>query len=202
MPVRVARRVMLLRTHTGLSQGVVERTAQILEHLAALHTVQLLLRQHVNDPSQLLLTCFNAHNAERTLKSLKEEGFKQGPSPSGEVKLREGQLLELGFRGNIQPMESSFVRRCVFHSNIPFRVQFSVTEIDRFAQKGFSSYRGFVQLSTTYSVPFRRMDSMSGVTGGGGQGCPAFFISGKHLLAELMASLPKVCVCVCVCVCV
>jgi len=157
MPVRVARRVMLLRTHTGLSQGVVERTAQILEHLAALHTVQLLLRQHVNDPSQLLLTCFNAHNAERTLKSLKEEGFKQGPSPSGEVKLREGQMLELGFRGNIQPMESSFVRRCVFHSNIPFRVQFSVTEIDRFAQKGFSSYRGFVQLSTTYSVPFRRM---------------------------------------------
>lgn len=184
-------RLMILRTRTELPQAVIERTAAILEHMMALHPVQLLLRQHVHDPTKVILTCTNAPNMERTLRTLAEEGYKQGPAPSSEVKLREGQVVEIGFRGNIQPCESNFLRRCVLHNNIPFRVELSLTEIDRFAQKAFASYRGFVQLSTTYTAPFRRMNSSSGMAGGGVKGGPAFFVSGKHLAAELMVSLPK-----------
>ncbi|KAK7107608.1 hypothetical protein V1264_015501 [Littorina saxatilis] len=183
-------RILILRTRAGLSQAAAERIASTLEHMAAHHPAQLVLRQNAKDPSQLILTYTNDAIMERSMRQLADEGYVQGPPLSTEVKLREGQTMEISFRGNIQPMETDFLSRCVFYSNIPFRAQFCVEEIDRFAQKGFDTYRGFVQLSATYTAPFRRSTSSSGMStnGHGGLAC---FLSGKHMLSELMINLPK-----------
>ncbi|KAL8599020.1 hypothetical protein ACOMHN_006829 [Nucella lapillus] len=194
-------RIVLLRTRSGLSNSVIERTASLLEHLSAHHPVRLVLRQHAHLPHQVTLTYCSAPNLDRTLRSLAEEGYSQGPAPTHEIKLREGQILELSFRGNLKPTdEVEFVPLCSFHNNIPFRSQFCIEEIDQFAQKGFPSYRGFVQFAATYTSPFRRRGSTAGTSmanpAGGGDGgpCarpPACFLSGSHLVAELLAALPK-----------
>ena len=187
--------------------------------------VQIVLKQHAHYPNKVALTCATSLNGpplERALRELADEGYTQGPAPTVELRLREGQLIDVSFRGNLKQVEEDdddegdctrgsgrFVPRCAFHSNIPFRLRFSVEEIDKFAQKGFDRYRGFVQLSTFYTPPLRRGTSAgagigmaageggggSGSGGGGGGVQPAqaiYFRHGRHLLAELMASLPKV----------
>ncbi|XP_076445226.1 death domain-containing protein 1-like isoform X2 [Babylonia areolata] len=191
----VVHRLLVLRTRAGLPPSTVERTAAALEHLSGHHAVHLVMRQHAHLPHQVVLTYTLPPNLERTLRTLAEEGYSQGPPPTGQVKLREGQLLEISFRGNLKPRDDSeFVPLCAFHNSLPFRAQFSVTEIDEFAQKGFASYRGFVQFTTTYTAPFRRSNSATGMALNGDGDCTRplpCFVSGKHLVAELLASLPK-----------
>ncbi|CAL1534658.1 unnamed protein product, partial [Lymnaea stagnalis] len=37
---------------------------------------------------------------------------------------------------------------CAFNTYIPFKLKFRVSELDKFAQRGFGSYRGFSQIYT------------------------------------------------------
>ena len=58
------------------------------------------------------------------------------------------------FRGNIEPMidedDDDWEGLAVFHSSIPFKIKFSIKEIDFFAQKAFPTYRGFIQVSNDH----------------------------------------------------
>lgn len=57
----------------------------------------------------------------------------------------EGEAIELGFRGNLQPDEDVDLV-LLFNSHIKTQLNLYITEIDKYAQKSFSSYRGFAQL--------------------------------------------------------
>nr|KAG5705090.1 hypothetical protein BaRGS_018820 [Batillaria attramentaria] len=189
-------RLLVLRTRIGTSQGRVERVAAILEHsVLAQHHVQLVLRQHSRDPGDVLLTCTSPLHLERTMRSLADAGYTKGPAPSQAVILREGQSVDIGFRGNMQPV-TDFSPRCLYHANIPFRFHLSLAEADRFAQKSFDSYRGFVQVFTVPSAPLRRLASSSVLVEDQDSVRPPSIPTspahhGKLLLAELLVVLPK-----------
>lgn len=71
-------------------------------------------------------------------------GYTEGMKLSKEVFVKEGQKLELRFRGNIQPDEDVGML-LPFNSHLKTQISLYVTEIDKYAQKSFSSYRGFAQ---------------------------------------------------------
>ncbi|KAK3774576.1 hypothetical protein RRG08_035006 [Elysia crispata] len=143
-------RLSVLRTTSGLSGPKVERMlGQVIEHLTWRPTC-LITRQKVSNPSSVLVTCSQPAYLPRVLDDLSKEGYEDGPHPSQELNLIEGQRLELRFRGNVAHQDNQVFRNAfVFNSHCPFRVTFDIFEQDKFAQKGFDSYRGFAQFITT-----------------------------------------------------
>ena len=75
-------------------------------------------------------------------------------------------------------------RKFIFNSHIRTRIDFSVVEIDTFAQKGIDCYRGFVQFFTRGMVRKEVLDSNKKRV--------VKTEEGDLLLAEMLISLPKV----------
>lgn len=55
---------------------------------------------------------------DRVIRSLVEEGYSAGPNPSDDFMLAEGDRLEIGFRGNIQCVDTQPVLKAIFTTNI------------------------------------------------------------------------------------
>ena len=58
--------------------------------------------------------------------------------------MTEGQKVEVRFRGNLQPDEDIQLEQ-PFNSNMKCQINMYIAEVDKYAQKSFSSYRGFAQ---------------------------------------------------------
>ena len=72
----------------------------------------------------------------------------------------------------------------VFNSHIKTKLDFSVVEIDRFAQKGINCYRGFAQVFVRDMVEQEVVneDKQKSIV----------MVEGDVLLTEMLVSLPKV----------
>lgn len=77
---------------------------------------------------------------------LEENGYTEGPNPSPDIVLKEGQTLYMKFRGNIECTSKDPLLSFIFNSNIRAVRDFRVDEKESFAQKGLQCYRGFVQV--------------------------------------------------------
>jgi hypothetical protein len=97
-------------------------------------------------PKEIIVSCAHSNRAERAVRKFEEIGYEEGPSPSKDILVREGQVLELSFRGNIQCQENSGNLKLLFNTHIRSRLAFSAEEIEKFAQKSFHTYRGFLQI--------------------------------------------------------
>jgi hypothetical protein len=83
---------MLLRTKTKVSAVAVERSANILEHMMSFHPVHVILRQKSNDLAEVTVTCTSAASLERTLRTLADGGWGEGPPHTNTLWLREGRM--------------------------------------------------------------------------------------------------------------
>jgi len=96
-------RVLLLRTIGHLDSSALCRIATDLESSLSERPSQLLVRQHAEDLSLVFVECCRRDAIDRLLEGrLTAAGFTEGPEPGRVVVLREGDLLELSFRGNIE----------------------------------------------------------------------------------------------------
>jgi len=95
--------VFLLRTSGAVASPDLCRVAGNLERSLSERPARLVVRQHCDDPSLVFVECCRLDAVDRLLtERLAEAGFTEGPQPSGEVVLREGDVLELSLRGNIE----------------------------------------------------------------------------------------------------
>ena len=143
----------------------------------------MFLRQPQNDLQNVYLSCANVNKVERVLRQLAEEGFDDGPPPSNDLLVTEGQVMKINFRGNIRLDDPNYVTKStnpetdktnpetdsvnktsnreadnsmktiVYNTHISSKVNFRVVELDKFAQKGIECYRGFAQVFTKGLVP-------------------------------------------------
>ena len=84
------------------------------------------------------------HNrTEKMLARLEEEGYDEGPPPSAEFNLRNGDHVGLSFRGNITCADEpeAVGLDVIFTSQIPRRMTFDLMEVNRFLQRNYSHYR-------------------------------------------------------------
>lgn len=143
-------RFMVLRARTGVEAREAQCLADTIERNLLQRTVNLILKQKTDDLCEVCLTAVAQPRWEKTLKRLEEDGYDEGPGASKEFPIHEGDHLEVTFRGNIRRAEESDskdeVLTMIFHSQLSNVLRFSIVEVDKFLQKGFSEYRGFVQL--------------------------------------------------------
>ena len=89
---------------------------------------------------------------DRALRKLEDSGYDAGPEPSGEFSLREGDRLEVAFRGNVKCVDERARLNAVFTTNLDTTIRMKVEQHDVFVQKSYNVYRGFVQLRKVTKV--------------------------------------------------
>lgn len=182
---------LILRTKRGHMD--VERVAYTLEKTLGQKSAKLIIRQSNENLSELIVQCVNSVSSKRILGKLVEEGYEAGPQPSNDLILKEGEIIRLDFRGNIKP-EAEFDNYLVYNSQIRAKLNFLVTEIDKFAQKSIDCYRGFVQFYTKKIVKKAvKSEPNDSSTGRSNQKNVIKYedVAENVLLTELLVQLPK-----------
>jgi hypothetical protein len=136
------------------------RIATNLELSLSDRPAHLVVRQRPDDPASVCIELTRPDQLERTLERLAGLGYSDGPDPSRVVSLREGDLVRLTLRDNIQeivynraddstvPVEETKYE-FLYNSNLSSSLgrQILVRERDVFAQNALDVYRGYVRLS-------------------------------------------------------
>ena len=190
--------------------------ANCLEASLIERPAQLVVRQREDDPSSIYVELCRRDAIDRLINGqrLRSLGFTAGPDPSRMICLREGDLVEMSFRDNIEPIELSDdgeetvstepVRRFIFNSNIAsINTQLMVRERSSYIQNTLKDYQGYVRLRLIrrpYAPPPRVLGPY-GISAGSGSAKKTITLlsaTGKaptldeHLVCEVLVALPKV----------
>ncbi|XP_052088034.1 uncharacterized protein LOC127725221 [Mytilus californianus] len=183
-------RYLVLRTKEGMTAAQVERIAFMLEISIMYRTIQIFLRQKNDDPNEVILSCEQSNRTERAMRKFGELGYEEGPNPSKDLIVKEGQILDISFRGNIQCTKEADKLRLIFNTHFRSRLDFNVEEIEKFAQKSFHTYRGFAQVSS--DVVHKKLHIMEHQTPGAPKKPPQIEVTKERLLlTELLINIPK-----------
>lgn len=137
-------RLLLLRTSGLPPDSELSKIAKTLEETLEDRIASLLVRQNPSDRNNLYFECCNRDVTPKRIQSLSDSLLTQGPPPN-HVLLKEGDLVEVSFTGNIQ-FQDTAPRFLTYHSNLMSAKFFQIKEVDRFAQKSLESYRGTMRL--------------------------------------------------------
>ena len=140
------------------------------------------------DLSDVTLHVIHPSRADRLTRQLEADGFDDGPDSSAPLWLREGDVLEVGFRGNVKSYDDSQQLEMVYNSPLSSSVAFDVVEVDKFLQRSYSTYKGFVQLFRKVKVV--RQKSVKGDDGEVHQVSVVEY--SRELLCDMLISVPKV----------
>jgi hypothetical protein len=66
------------------------------------HKVQMVARQKADDLATLYIDCVRKKHVKGLMDSLRQDGFTEGPMPSNECSLRDGEQLQVSFMGDLQ----------------------------------------------------------------------------------------------------
>lgn len=105
------------------------------------------------DPCDVRLYIIPLTKIDRALKKLEDNGYDAGPEPSSDFSLREGDHLEVAFRGNVKCVDDQPHLNAVFTTNLDTTVCMHIEQHDVFVQKSYNVYRGFVQLRKVTKIP-------------------------------------------------
>ena len=61
------------------------------------------------------------------------------------LSINEGDVIEVGFRGNIKNRDADGIQ-FVYNSNLESETEFHACEVDKYLQKNFPVYRGVVEV--------------------------------------------------------
>jgi len=190
--------------------------ANCLEASLIERPAQLVVRQREDDPSSVFVELCRRDAVDRLINGerLRSLGYTEGPSPSRLVCLREGDLVEMSFRDNIEPIDVSVdgkeipsvkpVRRFVFNFNMAsINTELTVREKSRFTQNTLKDYQGYVRLRLVQRpyAPPPRVIGPYGILDDNGtakKSTSHLHVAGKavtpdeYLVCEVVLTLPKV----------
>ncbi|XP_053387400.1 death domain-containing protein 1-like isoform X2 [Mercenaria mercenaria] len=142
---------MVLRTKTNVHEDTVGHMATEMSNLLSQKFVQVILKQKSDDPFDTVMSVVPQTKTEKTLKQLSQEGYDDGPEPSQVLSINEGDVIEVGFRGNVKNKDEEGIQ-FVYNSNLKSETEFYACEVDKYLQKNFPVYRGVVEVFRKYKV--------------------------------------------------
>ncbi|GAB1600305.1 uncharacterized protein LOC115227399 [Argonauta hians] len=146
------RKFLVLRTRTTVNETLAVKMAAKLENYISQRLVQVILRRSVLNDLQYSLHVVPLQKCTSIFNKLKESEFTNSPPSFPVISVEEGQLIEIKFRGNLKnttPQRNSFI----YNSNLNTSIDFSVLEIDKYLQKNFPVFRGYVRLFRHINPP-------------------------------------------------
>ena len=88
-----------------------------------------------DEPCSLILHVVPAAKANKLTKRLAEDGWVDGPGASQPFQVQEGDVLEMGFRGNVKldspEDEDAKAMMLVFNSQLKMSLTFDTIEVDK-----------------------------------------------------------------------
>ena len=88
-----------------------------------------------DEPCSLILHVVPSAKANKLTKRLAEDGWDDGPGASQPFQIQEGDVLELGFRGNVKldspEEEDAKAMVLVFNSQLKMSLTFDTIEVDK-----------------------------------------------------------------------
>ncbi|KAH9495963.1 hypothetical protein Btru_012251 [Bulinus truncatus] len=142
-------RFMVLRTKTSLDEDDVLSLVIALNEFLGKRFVEVVVRQKTDNPYEVVLQVTPMSRRDQVVKQLAQNGFESGPAPSHVICLHEGDIIELGFSGNIE-CTNNLPEQLVYKSNVPTRTYFTVKEENKFRQKEHDYYSGLICLTRKY----------------------------------------------------
>ncbi|BFZ14128.1 hypothetical protein BsWGS_17167 [Bradybaena similaris] len=161
-------RFMILRTRVNVSDESVVSIAVALNEFLGKRFVEAVVRQKSDNPLQVALQVAPVSRLEAVMKQLAQKGFESGPAPSHVLCLQEGDIIEVGFSGNIECTDE-IPDQLFYKSNIPTVTYFIVKEENKFRQKEQDVYSGLIHLTRRYTVTSARGKKLQGQTQGQGE---------------------------------
>ncbi|XP_064645460.1 uncharacterized protein LOC135498879 isoform X2 [Lineus longissimus] len=138
-------RFMVLRTKTTIDAAGARLIADYIDNYLAQRHVKFIVKQRSEEPCDVSANCVPINRFERVSRKILDDGYEDGPDPSSDISVREGDLIEVGFKGNLKN-EDDTALNFIFNSQLPSGTSFFVTEVDKFLQKNYPVYRGLVQM--------------------------------------------------------
>ena len=126
----------------------------------------------------------------RVERRLDDLGYGEGPRNSVAFRLREGDTLELAVRGNVTPFRRTAPLVFRFYSQLPTAMTFYLVEVDKYRQRDYDTYRGYVQLYKR--TPVGRKEAPLTKRDDDDQQQEAPLQYERILLCEQMVNVPKV----------
>ncbi|XP_059140663.1 death domain-containing protein 1-like isoform X1 [Physella acuta] len=142
-------RFMVLRTRTTVTDDVVLNIVTGLNDSLGKRFVEAVIRQKTDNPFEVALQVTPVSRLDTVVKHLAQRGFESGPAPSHVLCLHEGDLIEVGFSGNIE-CSDEVPETLIYKSNVPTVAFFTVREENRFRQKDHDVYSGLVSLTRKF----------------------------------------------------
>ena len=119
----------------------------LLERALTQRVVTLVLRHRETNINEICLVCCSSKRFGAVDRELQREQYSSDDEQSKEIILREGQLLELRFRGNVLPKETARKPNAfAFNTYYPFYFETNVAEIDTYSQHIAPQFYGFAQI--------------------------------------------------------
>ena len=85
---------------------------------------------------------------DRAARRLEAEGFDDGPDPSRDFLLTEGDVIEISFHNNVKCTDDGVSAiRIVFNSNFETSRYFTMSESNQYLQKQLNTYRGLIHVA-------------------------------------------------------
>ncbi|PAA74480.1 hypothetical protein BOX15_Mlig021498g3 [Macrostomum lignano] len=175
------RRFIAFRVKPEFNTDTASRICEAIETNLEDKSACFVLRQKSDNLTEVSLALTASGRLDRTLKQLQEAGYdydgisgglggggggSNGPGVSEDIRVRERQQFRLRFRGNIicedddPDRPSEFVLH--FNSQMKNRLELSVTERDRFAQRALDQFRGYIEVTTDMAVQKPVKDAKKG----------------------------------------
>ncbi|KAK3095023.1 hypothetical protein FSP39_009314 [Pinctada imbricata] len=182
---------VVLRVRLNTDPDTLPLMAEAISDYLSQRFAQVILKQRSDNPFETLLEVVPVSKTTKALKDLEEQGYDDGPDPSTIIKINEGDIMEVTFKGNVKcPSRRSL--KFVYNSNVSSEVGFKLSEVDQYLQKNFGVYRGVVEIYRWYlpktdkrivvnnrqsSVDENSINSMNQIK--------------RDLLCEISVSIPK-----------
>lgn len=186
---------IILRTRTSVDEDSALALALGLDEHLSKRFVEAVVRQRTENPFEVVLQITPVTKRDAVVTNLAQKGFESGPAPSHVLCLHEGDVIEVGFSGNIESdnnnhssdtsgsdggdgRRGSGPEQLIFKSNVPTMTYFTVKEENKFRQKDHDVFSGLLVLTRKYvdhgktsaaAATFKRLQSQSHIqvhTGG------------------------------------
>lgn len=131
----------------SLSSKQIQQNVALLDQVLHQRSMILILRRQIQNPSLLCFICCSNETRPLVDQDLQIENYAIDDQQVKELFVQEGQLLEIRFRGNVQPVDAQ--QRSVpfvFNTHFPFYYETLVQEVDRYAQHLSPHFYGFLQI--------------------------------------------------------
>ena len=97
----------------------------------------MFISYRTEDPNDVIIQMVPHSKTDKTLKKLNEEGYEEGPGASADIVLHESDVIQLGFRGNIDCEGDVSNLITVYNSNVNTCLKCRVSEVDKFLQRSY-----------------------------------------------------------------